>query len=300
MPWSLWSQKTMHSGPNFMNNLPDEVSFCLQSFLDDCDIAMLSSCNHTLRSQFPIARLKNPPLLLPNIRLFIRDDTPNCYDFFYNQNIPVVCFLSRRTRSVQLSCRWKGNGWPSDESQLAILATVRFQNQEPANRISLGDLQQQHHRLVCCTADTGGYNWHQLVLKFTPRPDEVYHLFLKPCGTGNPVLYLEDIRIHTVIMDKPDRSISRNYQILSKVNINQSPFLLQLFQRCVATLQDRFLRSDDAHHPDSLTQFLESQGIAVDRSSLESIQELLAHYFETHVSQVYARSLASANPSVSG
>jgi hypothetical protein len=275
--------------------LPDAVLGRMVSFLDDRDATMFSSCNHQLRHQFPIVQL-HPPVVIPN-QLRVDGASDDGDDYECKITIPATLFLTG-ARSVQLSCRWKDQGWGNQKSQVAILATPQFGTHgspvHPPQRIPWNELHQRRHgsRLVCYTANVAAHGWQPLVLKFIPHvPDENYHLYMKAGGGGGHALMLEDIRIHSVIVDKPDRSMSRNFRILSDLNVignqSKSPFLFQLLHTNIASLRDYYLRGQSQQSVDAhsryVVQFMRSHGFDVTDSSLESIQQLLGHAFDTPI-----------------
>jgi hypothetical protein len=229
-----------HSNSRPIDRLPDAILYgrIITSFLDDRDVAVASACCRAWRTNLPIVRLEPPVEIHPH-PLTMHGAYHDGDDYFYKLTLPVL--ISARTRSVTLQGRWCDQGWGNRKGQLAILATsattttTSASQREPATlvvpplpskQLSYSDLteEQDNRRLVCLTANVAEHHWQPFTLRFatrTRRDTETYyyHLYMKAGGGGGHVLNLEEVQIFTVIMDEPDRSISRDHRILSDLGV---------------------------------------------------------------------------------
>jgi hypothetical protein len=186
-----------------ITNFPPELMQRTASFLHPRGAIDFSQTCRAVHDSLALASL-NPPLPLI-VQTKILDGAYATGD----KDVPFMRLpipLHRRVHSVTLSLQWRDQGWGNRKGQIRI---VGRRTTQPV------DLNHPFHGgKIVSTSPIAEHDVTNCKLTFVPKEGHVYHVFYRAGGGGGHQLHLESVTLFSMILDDPNRCVSRNYRLL--------------------------------------------------------------------------------------
>ncbi len=206
--------------------------------------------------------------------------------------IPIFGMGANDPHAVILTCRWKDQGWGNQKGKIFVVAKSSDARegtktcQEGRNMEVDETAQFGGGRFVYKSLAPAAHVFEDLQIVFTPRKDEVYHLWIVVGGGGGHLLIVENLCVHTLVFDDSDRTMRKAYAGLHRLGvlnseIDDSPsinggdfFQTRLLLAAIEDLQERNAVARGGVKT-TLYQFFESRDLATNEESLRSLRELI-------------------------
>ena len=282
-------------------NLPSVLKTRIASFLNHQDFIRFSRTKKVFRSEIWLSSL-SPPYELIYSQVWLGttgDDVPK-----KAERIPV---FSSQPHSITLTCKWKDQGWGEHLGRLYVVAERSEntqQHQQKHQECSSSDSDKEHFlmfhgRRVVCESSPSPHEYSSLELTFSPRRDEIYHLWYKVGGVGGSYLMVDNLVVHSLVYDDQERSLRTIYSKVCQLRILESNdeddeedsdylfgeknedliFYTGLLINVVETLIRTIISKGEIDPlPSFVISFFELHSLKIDLTNLLSIQAI-CHFF---------------------
>ncbi|CAB9505710.1 expressed unknown protein [Seminavis robusta] len=187
-------------------NLPTDLLHQVACFLVRDDLVSLALTSPTIYQHLSIGSVNHPADQQgPNHNNdpgVVFNDRFGCGWGYAAKLQSVATFANRPIHSVQVSFRWRDQGWGNQKGMARIVAV---------------NADNTSHCQVSCTHSAGiapHEETEQKSMCFMPLAGMEYFLQVRVGGGGGHSLHLKNIQQHYIIFDDEDRSVTRTHQQL--------------------------------------------------------------------------------------
>jgi hypothetical protein len=252
--------------------LPADIIERISEFLSLSDAFRLSRTSLTVYLAFPLSTLNPPITLMPS----------TCFRGGYAEHHrcgPAIPIQVAHTHSIIILCRWRDQGWGNQKGQLFIVGRDRenYENEFSSGRVVVESSVAPHEEAP-------------LRLTFRPRPGEQYHLWYQIGGGSHHTLDItSDVMMYSVILGtEENKTVSKVMQRLQNAAVSprgtippadrmhRGDFWPGLLHAAIQSLLGQLERKEDLDP--FLSQFLESHGFDLNKSSLEALNTLCGRF----------------------
>ena len=189
-----------------MDSLPPDVKRKVGRCLESKDALSLRRVNKGMKLDMALTTLLPPLQLLAHGHWTDRTCTPIC-----GPEIPLL-FGPGRFHSVTLKCTWRDQGWGNRKSQLFVVGRNRRNASLPIIPRPQWNIQNGH---VLYSSPIAEHREQQLTITFYPRDDvDTYHLWYKVGGGGGHELFVNNLKVYTIINEDNENYKLKIYKAL--------------------------------------------------------------------------------------
>jgi hypothetical protein len=305
----------MTTGTINLQSLPSELKKQAASFLSIKDVHSLNQTSRALHADLCLSTL-SPAFQLYSSQNWKGDALTGDHPLRgprRGASIPI--FFGSAVHSITLTCTWRDQGWGNRKGKVFVLGFPndtgenhrhRHHHHDPSNNSNNNNhLTFSNGRLVY-QSQIAQHEEASLKFSFKPRRNESYHLWIQAGGGGGHELRLQNLLVHTAVMDDRYRSLAKTFQALSNMGVvsplppstitsssrssssNQQPQTLgfkngqeRLLLAVIASLKAAISRNEA---PDLiLSQFLASNhDIEVNEATLTALEDLVQYMQHYH------------------
>ena len=231
----------------YLPTLSPEIQQKIVSFLPSVDAVRFTQSSKSQREALHFSSITHP--ILSSIGWYggYHDgDTSRRF-------LEIPMLLRSRIHSVVIRCGWKDQGWGNRKGEIFV---------------------EECNGKVVCSSGLAPHSLDELELTFHVKTSRTYSLCYKVGAGGGHELLVQNLEIQYIFFDEPGLYLSRHFRALSKHNALQiNSFWFRFLLSCCQSMINQAENLKSSIDP-FLSDFLETAGIAVNVSSLESLVEL--------------------------
>ncbi|CAB9503291.1 expressed unknown protein [Seminavis robusta] len=179
-------------------DLPSDLLRRVACFLDRDNLGSLSLTSPTVNQHLSIGSINHPDHSIYGVGGFFTFNDRFEDGWGYAAKLQgATTFANRPIHSVQVSFRWKDQGWGNQKGMVRVVA-----------------VNANNNRQVSCTGIAPHEEAAQKSMCFVPVAGTEYFLQVRVGHGGGHSLHLKNIQLQYIIFDDEERSISRTHRHL--------------------------------------------------------------------------------------